>query len=85
MYLESDPGCAETQFTLAGIKEDQGHYPEAISLYRRALELDSREPRHYIRLIRLYEKMRRELLEEAIARYPDSPALKDLLKGGPAQ
>lgn len=85
MYLDSDPGCAETQFTLAGIKEDQGHYPEAISLYRRALELDSREPRHYIRLIRLYEKMRRELLEEAIARYPDSPSLNDLLKGGPAQ
>ncbi|MFZ5652167.1 MAG: tetratricopeptide repeat protein, partial [Bacillota bacterium] len=85
MHLESSPGCAGTHFTLGQIKEELGQYPEAISLYRQALELDSREPRHYIRLTRLYEKMRRELLEEALARHPDSPVLKDLLEGGPAR
>ncbi|MFZ5647338.1 MAG: tetratricopeptide repeat-containing glycosyltransferase family 2 protein [Bacillota bacterium] len=85
MHLEINPECAGTHFMLAETKEGQGQYPEAISLYRRALELDSREPRHYIRLIRLYEKMRRELLEEALARYPESVTLKDLLEGGPVR
>jgi len=83
MHLEFNPQSAQANFSLAKAKEELGQYPEAISLYRRALDLDPREPRHYIRLIRLYEKMRRELIKEALVVHPESQMLKNLLEGGP--
>lgn len=85
MHLESHSGNADTCFTLAEIKEEQGNYTEAVELYRQALSLDPREPRHYIRLMGIYQKMRRELLEEALAKNPGSPMLKELLEGGLAR
>jgi len=80
MRLEFQPRCAEAHFTLAEIKERRGEKIEAARWYRQALTLDPREPRHHICLIRHYEKMRRELLGEALQRYPDTPILRELLE-----
>ncbi len=80
LYLKNDPGCAGTCFTLAEIKCREGAFLEAADFYRRALTLDPGEPRHYIGLIRLYEKTRREILREAVKRYPDVPIFRELLE-----
>lgn len=85
MRLDSQPRCAEAHFILAGIKEGRGEKVEAVRWYRQALALDPREPRHYISLIRHYEKMRRELLGEAILRYPDAPVLRELVEEEPSR
>ncbi|RKO65545.1 TPR domain-containing glycosyltransferase [Desulfofundulus salinus] len=80
LYLEANPECPETLFTLAEIKERQNACIEAGELYRRALALDPAEPRYYVSLIRLYEKMRREILREAIDKYPELPVLRRLFE-----
>lgn len=78
LHLESNPDCAGAYFMLAEIKEHSGEYIEACQHCREALEKDPREPRHHIRLIRLYEKMRRDLLREAVHLHPGIPALNAL-------
>lgn len=71
---------AQVYYHLAEIKEQTDQKMEASSLYRQALALDPREPRYYVRLIRLYEQLRCEILEEAYKRYPESPVFKTLLE-----
>lgn len=80
IHLEADPECDETLFTLAEIKERQGLHLEAGDLYRRALDLNPAEPRYYTGLIRHYESLRRQILREAAARYPEVPVFKTLLE-----
>ncbi|MEW6448002.1 MAG: glycosyltransferase [Bacillota bacterium] len=85
LYLENNPGCAWTCFTIAEIKCREGAFLDADGFYRRALALDPGEPRHYIGLIRLYEKMRREILREAVNRYPEVPVFQELLEEAAAR
>lgn len=83
--LENNPECAETCFTLAEIKQRQGAFLEAGDFYRRALALDPEEPRYYIKLISLYEDMRRAILREAMHRYPQVPVFRTLLEEAPGE
>ncbi|MBE3587314.1 MAG: glycosyltransferase [Thermoanaerobacteraceae bacterium] len=76
MHLAEKGECAATLYALGEIREGQGDFLEAAGLYRRALALEPAEPRHYARLVGLYEKMRREILQEAPDRYPDAPVLR---------
>ncbi len=80
LYLENNAGDARAYFKLAKIKEQQGRKMEASGLYRQAFTHDPREPRYYVKLIRLYEDMRREVLAEACLKHPDVPAFKTLLE-----
>lgn len=61
----------KAHFILAEICQESGNYIEAEQHYRFALALEPDEPRHYIRLINLYENRRREILREAKQKYPD--------------
>ena len=79
LHLETEPDCAETCFTLAEILCQKGEFLEAGDFYRRAQALDPGEPRYYIRLIRLYEEIRRQILREAVDRYPEVPVFRELL------
>lgn len=80
LHLEAGGECAGAYHILAEIKERQRAWTEAAGLYRRALALEPGEPRYYVKLIRLYENMRREILQEAISRYPGVPVLRTLLE-----
>jgi two-component SAPR family response regulator len=66
--------------TLAEIKQRQNLYTDAADLYHKTLALEPGEPRHYVKLIRLYEEMRRRTLEEARTRYPEVPVFRTLLE-----
>ncbi|OAT80876.1 tetratricopeptide repeat-containing glycosyltransferase family 2 protein [Desulfotomaculum copahuensis] len=73
-YLEIDrhehPDCAETLSLLAEIKEKRQEYLAAVELYQRALAVDPGKPQHYMRLIRLYEKMRQSIIQKAEQIFP---------------
>jgi len=80
MYLEMNPEDARAYGKLAEIKKQKGCKMEAIGLYRQALTHDPQEPSYYVKLIRFYEDMRCEILEEACRRHPDLPVFKTLLE-----
>lgn len=73
--LEASGECAEALYILGEIKEARGEHLEAQDCFRRALALEPAEPKHYIKLIRSYEGMRREILREAKEKYPEIPLL----------
>lgn len=79
-HLKKNGEGASVYFLLGQIKEQQELYFEAISYYQKALQLEPKEPKHYIKLIQLYEKIRRLLLEKAIKEYPEFPVLAPLLE-----
>jgi glycosyltransferase involved in cell wall biosynthesis len=79
-YAETHPESAAALYDLAEVERDRGNAIHAETLYRQALALDPKEPRFYIALIRLYQKLRRELLEEAVAQFPEIPVLQKLLR-----
>lgn len=81
-YLTSHQN-EDIHFLLAEIYQENGNYIEAEQHYRHAIELNPDEPRYYIRKINLYEKMRKEILQEAIQKHPDSKVFKELLKEEP--
>ncbi len=78
--LAKYPQCADTAFALAEIKEEAGEYLAAADLYRETLALEPKEPRGYVRLIGVYDKLRREILRQAAERYPESEVLQTLFR-----
>ncbi|WP_227763792.1 glycosyltransferase family 2 protein [Zhaonella formicivorans] len=65
-------------YLLAEICREKGSYLEAEQHYQRAIEFSPDEPRHYISLIRLYDEQRRQILDEALRKYPEAPVFKKL-------
>ena len=70
-HLQKNSDSDRAYFLLAEIKENQKIYPEAIDYYQKALQSDPKEPKYYIKLINLYEKIRAELLKQATEKYPE--------------
>ena len=61
--LEVSGESAETFFLLGEVKEARGEYHEAQGFYRRASLLEPGEPKHYIKLMRCYENLRKGILQ----------------------
>lgn len=79
-YMKKNKECASAYFLLGQIKEQQELYFDAIHYYQKTLELEPKEPKHYIKLIKLYEKIRVLLLKQAIDEYPEFPILATLVE-----
>ncbi|KKM10995.1 glycosyl transferase family 2 [Clostridiales bacterium PH28_bin88] len=72
---ESDDAA---HFLLGEIYQATGDYLRAEQHYRNALEINSEDPRYYIKLINLYEERRRQILQEAVQKHPDIEVFKQL-------
>ncbi|MBU2700873.1 glycosyltransferase involved in cell wall biosynthesis [Sporomusaceae bacterium BoRhaA] len=70
-HLQENSDSTTAYFLLAEIKQGQGGYLEAIDYYRKALQSDPKEPKYYIKLMKLYEKIGSEVLKQAAERYPE--------------
>jgi glycosyltransferase involved in cell wall biosynthesis len=79
-HLQKNSSSTVAYFLLAEIKQGQGGYLEAIDYYRKALQSDPKEPKYYIKLMKLYEKISLEVLKQAAERYPDFTIFGTLLK-----
>jgi len=84
-HLQKNNEDAAVYFLLAEIKEGQELYVDAIGYYQKALHYDPKEPKYYIKLITLYEKVRAELLKQAAVQYPEFPILGTLLEEAGAE
>ena len=69
---------AEAHFQLAEIYSQLGQLTEAENHYKHAVDIDPETPRYYIRLINLYTAWRRNILNEALAKYPENYVFKKL-------
>lgn len=69
---------SEAHFLLGEICREKGNCTEAEQHYRCALEINPNEPQYYIRQINLYEEMRRQILKEALQKYPDVEVFRKL-------
>lgn len=78
-HIQNNGNSDSAYFLLAEIKQKQGAYFDAIAYYQQALQLDPKEPKYYVKLIQLYEKMRCELLKQAAQKYPESSVFDVLL------
>lgn len=79
-HLQRNSDSTTAYFLLAEIKQSQGGYLEAIDYYRQALESAPKEPKYYIKLMKLYEKVGAEQLKQAAEKYPDCAIFETLLK-----
>ncbi|GAB6152843.1 hypothetical protein JCM17380_15930 [Desulfosporosinus burensis] len=69
---------AEAHFQLAEIYSQLGQLTEAENHYKHAVDIDPETPRYYIRLINLYTAWRQNILNEALAKYPENYVFKKL-------
>ncbi len=76
-FLRTTPS-AEAHFQLAEIHFQLEQLAEAEKHYKAAVDLDQKTPRYYIRLINLYSVWRRNILKEALEKYPESDVFKKL-------
>lgn len=67
-------------FLLAEIKQNQGVYVSAIDYYQQAMQLAPQEPKYYIKLIKLYDKARSQLIKQATEKYPEFSILATLVE-----
>lgn len=79
-HIEENSGDERAYFLLAEIKQSQGVYFAAIDYYQQAMQFAPQEPKYYVKLIKLYEKVRSELLKQATEKYPQFPILATLLE-----
>ena len=70
---------AEAHIIMAEIYRTKGDYFTAEQHYKYALEINPDEPGYYIKLINLYESKRRDILHEALQKYPDITLFNKLL------
>lgn len=80
LSVEEHADSAEAWFRTAEILAHKDQKEQACLCYRRALAIDSRQPQYYVKLIQLYQAMRRDLLAEAVQKYPDLPFFSQLLE-----
>jgi glycosyltransferase involved in cell wall biosynthesis len=79
-HLRNNSGSDRVYFLLAEIKQGQEVYFDAADYYQRALQADPKEPKYYIKLIKLFEKMRCELMKQAAEKYPEFAIFGTLLE-----
>lgn len=77
--LEGNAESAGAWYQMAEILTKQNRPEEACLCYRRTLSIEPRQPQYYVKLIRLYQAMRQNLLTEAALRYPNMPIFNELL------
>ncbi len=77
--LEGNAESAGAWYQMAEILTKQNRPEEACLCYRRTLSIEPRQPQYYVKLIRLYQAMRQDLLTEAALRYPNMPIFNELL------
>jgi len=85
LYVGEHPDSADGWFQTANILCYKNQNERACLCYRRALTIDPRQPQYYVKLIKLYQTMRRELLAEAVVKYPDMPFFSQLLEEASAE
>ncbi|MFZ3101130.1 MAG: glycosyltransferase [Desulfitobacteriaceae bacterium] len=69
---------AEAHFQLAEIYSHLERLTEAEQHYKHALQIDPDTPRYYVRLINLYNTWRQNILQEALAKYPENNVFQKL-------
>lgn len=79
-HIQENSGSDRAYFLLGEIKQNQGVYFVAIDYYQQAMQVAPQEPKYYVKLIKLYEKVRSELLKQATEKYPQFPILASLLE-----
>lgn len=84
-YMQNNSECALAYFLVAEIKQGQELYFDAVDYYQKALQCDPKEPKYYVKLIKLYEKVRYELLKQAAEKYPDFVIFATLLEEAVAE
>jgi glycosyltransferase involved in cell wall biosynthesis len=80
LVLEVHADSADAWCQMAEILRQKSQYEEAGLCYRRALTINPRQPQYYVKLIRLYQMMRQQLLAEVAQKFPDMPLGKHLLE-----
>ncbi|MBP2654666.1 MAG: glycosyl transferase family 2 [Firmicutes bacterium] len=79
-YIAQNSQSEPAYFILAQAKEQQGLFFDAHYCYRQAMSLEPKNPKSYIRLIRLYDKMRQDIVAQAKEKYQDVPVLRAVLE-----
>ena len=72
LFAAKNPDSAEACFQLGKIDEECDRLVEAVSRYRKAIELDPKMPMYTVRLANLYRRMRQIILQDAAKNYPES-------------
>lgn len=80
LYMEEHANNADAWFQTAEVLCRKNQNERACLCYRRALTIDPRQPQYYVKLIKLYQTMRRELLAKAAKQYPGIPFFSQLLE-----
>lgn len=70
----------EAAYLLGEISLEQKDYPEAEKHYLKAIHMDEDEPKYYLKLGKLYQAWRLEVLNQALEQYPDEKILKSLVR-----
>lgn len=81
LYLENNKDSADGWCHMGEVLEKLNQHEEACLCYRRVLTLEPRNPRYYVKLINIYQVIRRNLLTEAVEKYPEIPLFSKLLEG----
>jgi glycosyltransferase involved in cell wall biosynthesis len=79
-HIDKNPQADKAYSILGQVKERQGLYVDAHYCYRQAMNLKPKNPSNYIRLARLYEKMRRDIVQQAIEKYHGAAVLHPLME-----
>ncbi|MBP2650799.1 MAG: glycosyl transferase family 2 [Firmicutes bacterium] len=72
--------CWLAYFILAQVKEKQGELLDAHYYYRQAMSLEPKNPKNYIHLARLYDKMHQDIVKQTVEKYQDVPVVHGGLK-----
>ena len=79
-YISKNDKSEVAYFLLAQVKERQGLLLDAHYYYRQAMSLEPKNPKNYIRLVQLYDKMRQDIVRQAVEKYQDAPVLRAALE-----
>ncbi|EAX46950.1 glycosyl transferase, family 2 [Thermosinus carboxydivorans Nor1] len=85
LYLQEHDDSAEAWFHLAEILVQTNQFERGSLCYHRAITIDTRRPQYYVKLIKLYQAMRRKLLGDAAQQFPQMPIFKQLLEEAPQE
>lgn len=77
--LEINPEDLEINYYLGQNYESLGYKNAAIEFYRRAIANKSAEPKFYLRIIKIYQDMISDTLQEAAELYPEAETIRQLL------
>lgn len=80
LHLEYDVDSADAWCQMGEVFHQKKQHEEAGLCYRRALTIDPQQPQYYVKLIRLYQARRKELIAQAAQNFPDTPLFGSLLE-----